>query len=417
MPAPILAEIGCPPARRQKHEPLAPPPSQETLQALEAQYRSVVCQRLVECGQAAGQESCERYIQFETGSRFTGTAQIYFRQGRRIVFDARNAQQCFAAIPNKPCAALDVFAQSSLELKECRETFKGTVKAGERCQESECEPGTFCSSYGSAQNCFGTCTRPVRAGGSLGPYDRCEEGLVDFDHSCYTPRHEGERCFSRHNQRYGCPQGLYCNSSAVCEPRRAEGVACESTGACVSALECARGQCRQPQRLLRVGESWCGGAQVGSARRWDFACPTCPVLGIRIDASNGLGKESPVAQSVAPLGSAATQTRHAENMPWRVNPVGRTWPSLIVTFGYFCFATAMHCAKPENRPERHVPIPRSVFPGAANAPANGRLPSAVHRGSALHHRIYVDDGLFNLANTRFEQGQLRWQISRRAALI
>src|SRR5262249_54660527 len=134
-----------PPPPSEEAEPFPPPPSQETLQALETQYRTAVCERLLECGQVAGQQSCEKYIEFETGPSFTGLAQENFRQGRRFVFDADNAEQCLAAIHQKSCAPFEDFARSSLDLKECRETFKGTLKARQRCQPWECEPGTFCS--------------------------------------------------------------------------------------------------------------------------------------------------------------------------------------------------------------------------------------------------------------------------------
>ncbi len=243
------------------HEPVIAPPSAETLQAVEAQYRTALCQRLLDCGEVSGQESCERYFQWQSWVSFTGPSHVAFQRGRRIVFDAGNAEQCFAAIRQGSCLALpgdlDNFAFSTLELKECRETFKGTVREAEACQGGECEPGTFCSSEAGSWDCFGTCIRRVPAGGSVWRYpDRCEEGLIVSNSICYTPRREGESCLSQHGHGYGCEQGLYCNSSVICERRKPEGAACERSEVCMPPFYCDGGHCLWP-RLLRLDEENC----------------------------------------------------------------------------------------------------------------------------------------------------------------
>jgi len=275
------------------HQPSVPLATEETLQALESQFRSVLCQRLVECGEMSTQEGCERLAQFDLfGRSFSLTAEVLWpvRKGHRIAFNAQNAEQCLAEIRQASCSV--VFEGSATrgltiqQMKECREITTGTYAVGQSCRSFECEPGSYCTSErpdGTYNECPGTCQRRVPAGGqsSAAP---CQEGLLDVNGTCYVARREGESCFAVGHARdpFGCEQGLYCNSSFICVRRGAVGDACDRGvpyASCIFPMVCNLGHCEQPPRRLRLGER-CGtcvpGRFCGGASPWtcqlDLGC-------------------------------------------------------------------------------------------------------------------------------------------------
>src|SRR5262249_43174915 len=207
-------------------------------------------------------------------SRLSLTAQARgaFQRGRRIIFDSANAEKCLSETRQASCAELINFLGASLYLKECRETFKGTLKPGRSCRSSECEPGSICTADIMGIDCVGICNRRVKAGGQLSDYstNACEEGLIQFRGTCYAPRREGEQCFTTHDMRFGCGRGLFCNRSLVCEGQKPEGAPCSDPHECFSLLECD-GRCR-PHRWLRLGDL------CGSAACTSWSCPMTPCL-------------------------------------------------------------------------------------------------------------------------------------------
>ena len=232
----------------------SPPPSDQTLLALESQWRTATCERLLECGQVAAQDSCDRFIQFSPDGSLTALAHQRFKLGRRIVLDSEKAGQCVSQTRQESCADPAAFVGASLNLKECRGTFRGTVKAGESCRRGECEPSSSCTAEAmGSDDCVGTCIRRVGAGARRTDFAECEEGLIEYNGTCYQPRAEGEQCFTQRNHRYGCGRGLFCNSSLICERQKPEGAACSDTSGCVVGLQCEHIRCRKP-RLLRLGE-------------------------------------------------------------------------------------------------------------------------------------------------------------------
>jgi hypothetical protein len=171
-----------------------------------AAHRDALCRHAASCGDIESVDACHKVNPVIT-SRLDPDLLQAIDMGKSK-YDAQNAASCLDALATRSC---DVTSQSGRDddPEACRNTFVGTLPAGESCAfDAECISAS-CDAPASCPMacCLGTCQGDT-APGHAARGESCEHAFCDASSFCDTAT---QRCVALQ------PSGGFCGKPAECQ--------------------------------------------------------------------------------------------------------------------------------------------------------------------------------------------------------